>query len=158
MVAAKILQIIWAAFLVSIFGILTLASPSLVGVTFGVISIVYFVATLACLANSIRGWIVALAFPILPLLRWTPMVVVNTWMFFTGHELYRDSPATIFVVATYAVIFVIPGFLIYLCLILDLKRLLAVLLPPNPIIDIAESASSIVIETTSPNPYAPPRT
>ncbi|TWU35191.1 hypothetical protein Q31b_52870 [Novipirellula aureliae] len=158
MAVAKFVQLLWAAFFVLTIGLRAIASGSLLGVSFGVVSVVYLVATLACLANSRLGWIVALAVPILPLLRWTPMVVINFWMFFTGHELYQDSPATIFIVAINAIMFVLPGLLIYLCLFLDRKRLLAAMRPPVTITDSADPSGSIVLETRSPNPYTPPRT
>lgn len=57
------------------------------------------------------------------------MVVINFWMFFTGHELYQDSPATIFIVALNAIMFVLPGLLIYFLIFLDRKRWLATIWP-----------------------------
>ncbi len=158
---AKVAQLIWAAFFVVTIGLRAFASGSFMGVAFGAISIAYLAAALACLTNSKAGWIVALAVPILPLLRWTPMVVMNFWMFFTGHELYKDSPATIFIVAINAIMFVLPGLLIYLCLFLDRKRLLSVIFPSVTIDEGGESPASIAIEPigpVDPNPYAPPHT
>jgi hypothetical protein len=46
---------------------------------------------------------------ILLMIRWLPMVAINTWMFMSGHELYQDSPATILVVLSYGVVFAIPS-------------------------------------------------
>lgn len=113
-----------ATFFVLTIGLRAFTSGSAVGESFGAISTAYLVATIACLTNARFGWIVALAAPILPLLRWTPMVVVNSWMCFTRHELYQDSPATLFIVAINAIMFVLPGLLIHFCLFLDRKRLL----------------------------------
>lgn len=85
------------------------------------------VAATAYVASSIaalRGyrWAVVLAVVVstLLLIRWLPMVVVNFWMFISGHELYQDSPATIFIVAAYAVVFAIPS--VAVCTLLALSR------------------------------------
>ena len=58
---------------------------------------------------------------ILLMIRWLPMVAINTWMFISGHELYRDSPATILVVLSYAVVFAIPS-TILCCLYLAQRK------------------------------------
>ena len=157
MAICKAVQILWAGLFVITIGLRALASESATGVTIGVFSVAYLIAAIACLANVRVGWIVAILIPILPLLRWTPMVAVNFWMFFTGHELYQDSPATIFIVAINAIIFVVPGLLIYVCLFLDRHQLFAVLWPPATIATGDNSlALDAPVQDTS-NPYRPPR-
>lgn len=126
---AKIIQLLWALFFVLTFGLWAFAIGGTVGISLVVISILYLTAAIACLTNSRIGWMIAIVIPVLPLVRWTPMVFVNFWMFFNGHELYQDSPATIVIVAINGFMFVLPGVLIYLCLALDNKRLLTVLRP-----------------------------
>ncbi|MGB7325087.1 MAG: hypothetical protein WBD31_09460 [Rubripirellula sp.] len=154
---AKVTQLIWSAFFVLIIGSRAIVSGSTAGVLFGVVSVVYFVASLVCFANSRLGWVVALVVPAFPLLRWTPMVAVNFWMFFTGHELYRDSPATIFIVAINAIMFVLPGLLIYLCLFVDRKRFLVLMRRTITTVESADTLEMIESATDNSNPYAPPR-
>lgn len=55
--------------------------------------------------------------------RWLPMVVVNLWMFVSGHELYQDSPATIFIVVVYAVVFAIPSTVVCALFLFNRKEL-----------------------------------
>ena len=57
------------------------------------------------------------------MIRWLPMVTVNAWMFFTDHALYNDSPATIFVVMIYAIIFAIPSTALCGLYIAQIKRI-----------------------------------
>jgi hypothetical protein len=40
---------------------------------------------------------------------WLPMVAMNAFMFISGHELYKDSPATILIVLSYAIVFAMPA-------------------------------------------------
>lgn len=154
---AKIIQLLWALFFVRTFGRWAFATGGIVGVSLVVISILYLAAAIACLKNSRIGWVIAIVIPILPLVRWAPMVFVNFWMFFNGHELYQDSPATIFIVAMNAFMFVIPGVLIYLCLALDNKRLLTVLRPTAAKERDAHSLDLASPALDSSNPYTPPR-
>ena len=154
---AKVIQLLWALFFVLAIGLRAFASGSIAGVFIGVISVAYLAASVACLGNVRIGWFVALVIPILPLLRWTPMVIVNFWMFFTGHELYQDSPATIFIVAMNAFMFVLPGMLIYFCLALDRKRLYPVLWPAAAIVGDGNSSGAVISVGYCTNPYTPPR-
>jgi len=50
-----------------------------------------------------------------------PMVVYNCYLFITNDDLYLDSPATIFVVAIYTILFVIPALASVISLILARK-------------------------------------
>jgi hypothetical protein len=154
---ARIVQILWAIFFVVVIGIRAIASGSALEMLIGSLSVIYLGAALACFANSRIAWIVALALTVLPLLRWTPMIAINFWMFFEGHELYRDSPATIFIVAINAIVFVLPGLLIYICCFVDRKRLFAVLRAPVSIGDGVSSANTATSSTRDANPYSPPR-
>jgi hypothetical protein len=157
---AKPVQLLWAIFLVAIVGVRGIASGSTVGVTLGAISVAYLAATIVCFFNNRMAWYVAIALPILPLLRWVPMVCLNVFMFSTGHELYRDSPATIVVVAMNAMQFVTPAVVIYFCLFLDRKRLMAVLFLHSTITRNDGTSNADVPVPIAPadgNPYSPPR-
>jgi len=52
---------------------------------------------------------VSVVMALLLMVRWLPVVSMNTWMFVTGQELYRDPPATTLVVISYAIVFAIPA-------------------------------------------------
>lgn len=58
-----------------------------------------------------KRWAIAacVLIAVILMLRWLPVAVINTWMFISGHELYQDSPATILVVLSYAIVFAIPA-------------------------------------------------
>lgn len=66
---------------------------------------------IAILALRRNRWAIAGSIMVAALVaaRWTPMVLYNWWAFFTGHQLYRDSPGTIIVVAIYSVLFAAPA-------------------------------------------------
>lgn len=157
MAFAKIIQLLWALLFLLVVGLRAISSGDTIGIVIGLLSITYLAAAIACFANVRIAWVVALVIPILPLVRWTPMVVVNFWMFFTGHELYHDSPATIFIVATNALMFVLPGLFIYLCIALDRKRLFSTLFPATTARH-DELPDSVEPVKPSSNPYEPPRT
>ena len=67
--------------------------------------------SIAFLAIRRKHWAVVLTavITIIMMCYWVPIVVVNTWMYLTGHALYLDSPATIIIVAIYAIIFAFPA-------------------------------------------------
>ena len=157
---AKPIQILWAMFFVLIIGVRGLASGSAIGVALGATTVVYLVATIACLFNHRMAWFVAIALPILPLMRWLPMICLNLFMFLTGHEPYQDSPGTIVVVAIYAVVFVAPAVLIYFCLFLDRKCLVVVLFPLSTMNRNNRNSNAgvnLTRATTDDNPYSPPK-
>ena len=67
------------------------------------------------------------------------MIVVNTFMAFSGHELYRDSPGTFFIVIVYAMIFVAPATAVFTCVAFDWRRFTEMFRPassayPRPLI------------------------
>jgi len=73
------------------------------------IELCYVVISVFALLGKKWATGVSVVVALLLMLRWLPMASINTWMFVTGHELYRDSPATILVVISYGVVFAIPA-------------------------------------------------
>lgn len=73
------------------------------------LSVTYAAVSFFALTGKRWAIVVSVVIAILLMIRWLPMVAINVWMFISGHELYRDSPATIFVVLSYAVVFAIPS-------------------------------------------------
>jgi hypothetical protein len=70
------------------------------------------IALVAAAVSAARGdkwgWLGCVVLDCLFLILWLDIVVTNLWMFSVGHELYLDSPATIFIVLTSAFFFVLP--------------------------------------------------
>jgi hypothetical protein len=83
----------------------------------------YVIASVFALRGSRWAVAISVAASALLTLRWLPVVVMNTWMFISGHELYQDSPGTIFIVASYAIVFAIPSTMILALFILKRKEL-----------------------------------
>jgi len=76
-------------------------------------------------AISKNRWAVAISILVasLVMVRWLPMVVVNSWMFISGHELYQNSPATIFIVIINIIIFTAPSTALCISYFLNRKKL-----------------------------------
>jgi hypothetical protein len=157
---AKPIQLVWAMLLFLLMGARAFGSGSVFGIALGAILIVYLISTVGCLANFRVAWLVAFFVPVLILMRWVPMVCINCFMFFTGHELYQDSPATILVVVIYAVAFVAPPLVIYSLLFLDRERVRALLFPHKRIGRSGSNSNSDLNQPFAPtgdNPYSPPQ-
>jgi hypothetical protein len=72
----------------------------------------YFLVVAGLFRGKIWSIRVSIIPPAIIFLLSAPMVLYNCYAFITGHTLYKDSPATIFVVAIYAIIFTLPSFLV----------------------------------------------
>lgn len=81
---------------------------------------VYAIVAIFTLRQQRRAVAVSVVVASILMVRWLPMVGVNFWMFITRNELYQDSPATIFIVAVYALVFAVPATL--LCTLYFMKR------------------------------------
>jgi hypothetical protein len=80
-------------------------------------------------AISYKRWavIIVTISILLLLIRWLPMVLVNFYMFFTGAELYLDSPATILVVIPLALLFALPSLLLFCWFCIKYKKYVEIL-------------------------------
>jgi hypothetical protein len=91
----------------------------------------YLVSSLGILAGARWAWIYSLAFlaAYWVLRGWVALAtfLINNYMFFTGHELYRDSPATIIVVWIYAVFGVLPATCLLILALLSARPILEIL-------------------------------
>lgn len=106
-------QLAWSIFIFLTLGLAQLGSEKSLAFGIGILSIVYVFCSGLALAENRIGWLVALLVSVFPLTIYLPLVAVNFYMFFTGHELYRDSPLTIVIVLMYAVAYVFPAAVIY---------------------------------------------
>ena len=131
LLATRIPQTMWAFFLFSIFLLLTIAHwpsrPTLVAT--GLLAI-YLAATACAFRDDRPAWMVAIAVPILVLILTAPLVIVNVWMFLAGHNLYRDSPGTILIVATYAITLTVPAFVLIILFFACRKEIGGIFRPP----------------------------
>jgi len=119
-----IINIIWSLVMVIAFASLLFGEYSHAkAILFG-LGLVYF--ALAILAFRGNRWAIILSVltAFLLMLRWLPMVLVNAWMFKTGHPLYLDSPGTILIVISYTVVFAVPATLLSILYSFQYKKLL----------------------------------
>lgn len=109
----SLLMLVWLAYLV-------LGRYSFLRGVMIALAVIY--AIIAILALRQRRWAIVASVIVAAILmiRWLPMVAVNFLMFITRNELYRGSPATILVVAAYALVFAFPATL--LCTLFFVKR------------------------------------
>ena len=122
MKAALYVNVAWAFIMVIWFGLLLAGRYSETrALTFG-ISIAFFVVALLTLSQYRWAAILSVGTAFLVAFRYLPMVMVNALMFVSGHELYRDSPATVFVVLIYAFVFAIPSTVLCLLYIFNYRR------------------------------------
>jgi len=102
-------NVIWSVTMLSAFAWLYVASPSDARQTLLLLSTANI--GIAFLARQGQRWAIALSIAVATLLflRWAPVVAINWWMFFTGHQLYRDSPGTILIVGIMTLLFALPA-------------------------------------------------
>ncbi len=124
MKAIRLIQLIWAVTLVGI--LVTLSVNALVnaqsvqGLPFLLLTVVYLSACIRAWGSSRIAWVIALVVPVVICARWLPMVAINLFAFVRDDPLYLDSPGTIFIVAIYALLLVIPS--LVLLVLFWLKR------------------------------------
>jgi hypothetical protein len=73
------------------------------------VSSLFVIVSIFALMQKRWAIIISMIVAVLLFIRWTPMVEINFYMFFSGHELYQDSPATIFIVFDYFILFALPS-------------------------------------------------
>jgi len=124
MKASFIINIIWSLVMVIAFASLLFGEYSHAKAMIFSLGLVYF--ALAILAFRGNRWAIILSVltAFLLMLRWLPMVLVNAWMFITGHPLYLDSPGTILIVILYAAVFAMPATLLSVLYGIQYKKLI----------------------------------
>ena len=105
-------QLIWATALVAISVGLSVNAPEPNRLAFLGVACVYLLACIAAVQSSRVAWIISILVPIVICALWLPMVVVSLIAYAKGDPRYRDSPATILVVAVEAVVFAAPALLL----------------------------------------------
>ncbi len=111
---------IFSLFLLKLFQVISVSAFLLVAYKhtqkfFTLIALLYFLATVGLFFNKRLAWFLSILCPILIFLYCGTLVSYNFLMFFAGHELYKDSPATIFIVAIYGLFTAVPsGIMLFL--------------------------------------------
>ncbi len=133
----RAIQVVWAL------ALLAFVAPMIVARGFtwpGLLYLAAFamfgVASLGIYADHRWAWIISIAFlAVYWVLRgWMAWAnfVVNFYMFFTGHELYRDSPLTITVVVTYALFGIFPATCLLILGMISSRHILTILRGRHP--------------------------
>jgi hypothetical protein len=108
----RLVQVVWATTLVAVFAALSLKPPGNSKLWFLLLAVIYLVACIRAWGTGRVAWSIAVVVPAVICALWLPMVAVNLIAFVRGDPLYRDSPATILVVAAEGVMFAIPSLLL----------------------------------------------
>jgi hypothetical protein len=77
-----------------------------------VLLLVYVGVSFAALRRRSWALLISIGVAVVLLIRWLPMVLINFGMYFQDDRLYVDSPATIFIVAIYALLFALPALIL----------------------------------------------
>ena len=129
----RVVQTLWALSLLTFVTPLIVrgASHSIVAGFFIMAIVIYVVASCAIFMDYRWSWILSIAFlaGYWFLHGWMALVnfAVNVWMFFSGHELYKDSPATIIIVFLSAIFGIFPATCLLVLGALARKRIISIL-------------------------------
>jgi hypothetical protein len=108
----RLVQVVWATTLVAVFAALSLKPPGNSKLWFLLLAVIYLVACIRAWGTGRVAWSIAVVVPAVICVLWLPMVAVNLIAFVRGDPPYRDSPATILVVAAEGLVFAIPSLLL----------------------------------------------
>ncbi|NLV46408.1 MAG: hypothetical protein GXY07_18150 [Candidatus Hydrogenedentes bacterium] len=131
--AVKAVQLFWSFLLLIVFGLGYMISLgngqekplSILLLTVG--AVVYIAVAFLCQYNYRIAWWLAVLIPAVPLCLSLPGVLLNMWMFCTGHDLYLDSPATILIVGIYAIVLDLPALFLYFGMFIERRTIIAIL-------------------------------
>lgn len=116
------INVAWAFLMWLAFCILFVGAPSVPrAVIVLVLSIFIAVAFFAVYGNR-WALILSIGVAVTLFILWSPIIIVNFWMFFTNHPLYLDSPLTIVIAGIYAILFAIPSTLLVMLFSLQWRQ------------------------------------
>jgi len=143
----RAVQCIWILALLGLFTPIMIRNHGLtpLGCVYVASFVGYAAATLGIFRDSRWAWVVSIGFLVAYWVfrGWIGLanLVVNSYMFLTGHELYQDSPATIIVVILNALFGVVPGTTLLILGFLSRRHIVGALMrrrgevaqqPPSP--------------------------
>ena len=113
MKAIRVIQLIWAALLVTLLFIELLAVNVVANGLLLLLAITYLFACIVIALGSNRvAWLIAVLVPVIFCARSLAMVTRDVVAFAKDDPLYLDSPATIYIVVVYALLFVFPSLIL----------------------------------------------
>ena len=119
-------NIAWSVLMALAYLLFLVGAPSTPRILVFAVSLLFVMVSIS--ASRLQRWsvITVVLVAVALVIRWLPMVLLNFYMFLTDHALYRDSPATIIVVANYALVFAIPALIIVAMYIIQWRALVSV--------------------------------
>lgn len=120
---AAIIQLVWAIGLFVLLAVPFFMAAKGSSMLWATGASVFLLTALGAFCDNWLAWIVALCCDMIVLVMVGAIVFWNILMFVMGHELYKDSPATIVVVFIGAVLFVAPPAAICLLVYTDRDKL-----------------------------------
>jgi len=122
MKVALTLNVLWSFLMTIAFSYLLIGAYSSLRAILVVLCICYIITAFNALFKKRWAVIISVLVAGLLMFRWLPMVVINIWMFSTGHPLYADSPGTILIVLINAILFAIPSTLLCVFYFVNRKK------------------------------------
>ena len=131
MKAIRVIQLIWAGLLVTLLFIELLAVNVVANGLLLLLAIIYLFACIIIALGSNRvAWLIAVLVPLIFCARSLTMVARDVVAFAKDDPLYLDSPATIYIVVVYALLFVLPSLILIALFWRQRSALRALLIPP----------------------------
>ena len=131
MKAIRLIQLVWAALLVTLLLSGSLRAEVVTVGPFLVLAVIYLVACILALGSTRLAWVAALVVPVIVCARYLLMVVVNVVAYAKDDPLYLDSPATIYIVMFSALFFVLPSLVLMVLFWRERSALRALLIAPT---------------------------
>ena len=117
------LSLVWSLIVASHYALLLIGAPSTYRATLLGLAFCFVISSIAALQRYRWAVILVLLFTIAVIVRWSPMVVVNYWLYLVRDPVYLDSPATIQVVNRQALLFVVPAVMLLVQYVYQWRRI-----------------------------------
>ena len=131
MKAIRVIQLIWAGLLVTLLFIELLAVNVVANGLLLLLAIIYlFACVIIALGSNRVAWLIAVLVPLIFCARSLTMVARDVVAFAKDDPVYLDSPATIYIVVVYALLFVFPSLILIALFWRQRSALRALLIPP----------------------------
>jgi hypothetical protein len=115
----------WSCLLLAAFLTLAVLGPTIPRVVLLIAPLAFGGITWLALRGRVWALLLVIGAAVIVLARWLPMVIVNVDMFLRDDPLYLDSPATILIVAIYAVLLVGPALILVMLYLVQWRKVLA---------------------------------
>lgn len=116
-------SLVWSLVVASHYALLLIGAPSTYRAILLGLAICFAISSIAALQRYRWAVFLVLLFTVAVVVRWSPMVVVNYWLYLMGDSVYLDSPATIQVVNRQALLFVVPAVVLLVQYVYQWRRI-----------------------------------